>query len=428
MQPVNENELLNKKIARATQRVEKIMDELSEFIDEIDEIKEDAQGLQAKQSCFAYPGLNFLTLRNAMCSQHSIEEQTWVPKYLATAGGGPWDSFEFDEFLRGYGFDLYSMPGEGIECLIVGAFEWDEEALTEQIYNRSANDLKIYTQELFVLGLIVGQDPYAFLEQEAIDEIGEAHSAIKYILGREFTWPSWPVGDGVWVNVGEKFIGVDWAQESVLKAMGYSANANGPDTYERQEILRRAFERDIPPGLINYEQRERWGIKKSADRLYAISHFIAWLIGFQGTDKPAAKAKWESDLEWLKRTYYSKTMKFRWPTSGMSSSTQTHSPKAAWPFAATERSVDSGASSHSSTQSAPSIGSLRRPNNALARIIGAQSVTYEEALSELKHYISDRNLDFDGRGIRCDQPLFALSGKASLQSDELGQLISSNLH
>lgn len=139
---------LNRRFEQASRKVEEIRDDLEDFINEIDEIKADAQRVQEQSTGQSYAGLNILTLRNALCSQHSIEDQTWVPKFLATIGSGPWESSEFDEFLQSYGFDLYSMPSEGVECVIAGAFDWDEGVLSEQIYNRSASNLKIWLSAL----------------------------------------------------------------------------------------------------------------------------------------------------------------------------------------------------------------------------------------------------------------------------------------
>ena len=53
---------------------------------------------QGREKLIPYPGLNFITLRNAMCSRYSIDEQIWRPKFLATSGNGPWAEKEFDDF------------------------------------------------------------------------------------------------------------------------------------------------------------------------------------------------------------------------------------------------------------------------------------------------------------------------------------------
>lgn len=424
MKPDKEFQRINRRFEKANRTAREIRDGLDLFINEIDKIKADTHELQLLNYRKSYPGLNFITLRNALCTKHKIEEQTWVPKFLSTIGAGPWESSEFDEFLRSYGFVLYSMPHQEIECVVAGAFDWDEGTLSEQIYDRHADKLKIYTQELFVLGLIVGQDPYEFLEQDAIDEIGNAHSAIQFILEREFAWPSWPTSNEGGLSIEDKFIGVDWAKESVLMAMGYSVKAKGPDKNERQNILRRAFEQDFPRGLVTFEQRKRWGAKKSADRLYAISHFLSWLIGFQGAGKPAAKAKWASDLDWLKLKYYSRTMKFGWPTSDIQASAKSLSPRSALPSSSTGLPKSSG--DDGNTKVRPELD-RKRPSHALSKIVDDMPLTFQEALSKLKNYINREKLTSDGVNVRCDQPLFALSGVVNLKMDDLENLVSRNL-
>jgi hypothetical protein len=406
----------SRKIEKNNERLYELKEEIQDLIDNSEEIKEDVVRIQSKLSENVYPGLNFISIRNALCAQKSIEDQNWLPGFIATTGNGPWNEEEFDNFLKNYGVDLFQIPDQDIDAVILGSNDWNEEALSEQIYDRTSKDLRIYTQELFVLGLIVGKDPYEFLEQDVIDEIGENHSAIKYILAREFLWPDWPSGDSEELDeidddaeVGSRFNDIDWAKESVLRTMGYSASASGPSSYERREILRKAFEEDFSLELVTYEQRDRWGPKKSADRLYAISHFLAWLSGFQGTDKPAAKLKWDSDLEWLKNKYFSKTMRFSWPTQTINTVAKPSSERKEWPVKVA--SPD-----------------LLRPSNALGRIIGGRSMSFSDAVREINDYIARLKLDFDGRSIRCDQALFAMTGRASLQRDELMDIVRKNLY
>lgn len=419
-----------KKVKTTTRRLRARLDDLQNTLNEVIESAAGLQGLQEEcefvVSARGYPGLNFVTLRNALTSRLGIDDQGWVPEFLATTGSGPWEASEFDQFLVNYGFELYELSGNGVTGVIVGAQDWDDGGLAEQIYDRTPDDLRIYTQELFVLGLVMGRDPYDFLEQDVIEEVADLHPAIQFVLNQKFLWP-WPTErkdpGGEW----SEFPGdVDWAQESVLRLLGYSASASGPDTAGRRAILRKAFEEDLPAGHLTSEQKERWGPRKSARRLYAISHFLSWLIGFQGPDRPAAREKWTSDLSWLKSTFYSKAMRFDWPIYSAPSQELTHE-RAQWPFE-DSRTKTSNAKSDQQRSRLQESGSQRWiPSNALGRLIGGRSTTVEDAVAELNRYIAERRLDFDGIQIRCDQPLFALSGRASLSRPELRELVLKNL-
>jgi hypothetical protein len=44
-----------------------------------------------------------------LCAQKSIEDQNWLPGFIATTGNGPWNEEEFDNFLKNYGVDLFQM-------------------------------------------------------------------------------------------------------------------------------------------------------------------------------------------------------------------------------------------------------------------------------------------------------------------------------
>lgn len=379
--------------------------------------------LDVATSSSSYPGMNFVTLRNALCTDLNANALAWTPDVLGTTGSGPWDANEFDEFLVTRGFEPVALPHDSIDGVVIGAEGWSEEELAEQIYDRDASSLKIYTQELFVMGLILGDDPYKLMEQDAIDEVGYAHPGIQFILNQNFVWPWKSVGE---VNVAENwdFDETDWAHESALKLLGYSASAQGPSELERRRILRVAFEASRLDGVETNAQRQRWGAARSARRLHAISHFLGWLVNLQGGEKPAAKDKWISDLDWLKKNFYEKTMRFVWPTTEGRKSTLLD-PEAAWPsdlrLNARTVSLPKPSLNHSHTVST-SIN-LYRPSPGLAKITGPDAVSVAGAVNLIRRYIEDRNLqDPITRIVRTDQLLFALFGKTVLSDHELSSV------
>ena len=66
---------------------------------------------------------------------------------------------------------------------------WSDEVLSQQLLGKNTYSLRIYTQELFVIGMILGKDPYDVVEQEVIEEVAECHPAIQFILNKGFSWP-----------------------------------------------------------------------------------------------------------------------------------------------------------------------------------------------------------------------------------------------
>lgn len=102
-------------------------------------------------------------------------------------------------------------------------------------------------------------------------------------------------------------------QQSPLFKMGYTVAVDGPTTSKRRTILSQAFGEACLPGLVSEDEKNRWGAAHSAQRLYAMSKFLAWLCKFQGSDKHLARQYWVDDLGWLKKQYFRVSMRFSWP-------------------------------------------------------------------------------------------------------------------
>ena len=266
-------------------------------------------------------GLNAPELRNAMCQKVDATSQHWCPKIFGTIGSGPWNEAEFDTFLRDHGFDPKEMPDRKMNGLIVGASDFSETAILDQLITYSTTKIKVYTQELFVVGLILNQDPYEVLEQDAIDAIGYSHPAIELILEKDILWPIWPdlYADGLDDAKEQKtevihFIDEgSFNEESPLKRMGYTAQEGKLGPLQRRDILSHIFYSSRLDGLTTDADLRKWGGGGSGQRLYALSTFLRWLDSFQGPHKPYAREKWRSDIEWMKRQFYKRSMNFKWP-------------------------------------------------------------------------------------------------------------------
>lgn len=384
-----------------------------------------AEALEAEKNKQPYAGLNFTTVRDALYDLAANRDRDWIPTMIATHGSGPWDLNEFDNFLMSREITLFEMPNPAITGLILGANDWSGIELAEQLYEKNLNSLKIYTQELFFLGLIAGRDPYDFLEQEVIDEVGKNHPAIQFILNQNFEWPwsensNYSESDEDW-----EIDNTDWSSESVLKLMGYNASASGPDGVTRRYILKQVFEAENLPGIKTLEQRKRWGLSKSQKRLYSISHFLGWLINLQGSEKPSAKEKWLSDINWLKQEYYDRNMQFQWPKLAENSSRAKLDPQTAWPFLPSKST-----SKKNETASNYSVGSnLLKPKHALAMIIGNKArSSISSAVLDLTNYIAKEKLNVnDSKYIESNDLLFALTGQMRFRKDEIEEIVSKNL-
>ena len=415
----NKIEDFNNDITSTLKKSENLIDKI-EFIHDINSLSN-------------YPGLNFITIRDSLCRLNPNKTHEWVPNILATSGSGPWEESEFDEFLFKQGFNLYNAPSRDVNCLVLGILGWREEHLSEQIYKRNSSSLKIYTQELFVYGLIAGRDPFDILEQETIDEVGLNHPGIQYVLNKDFTWP-WDE----FRSAGETleswgFENTDWADESVLKQMGYSVSLDGPNEIKRRNILKRAFESNFLDGTETHEKKERWGSGMSARRLYSISHLIAWFINFQGSKNSTAKEKWISDLKWLKDQFYDNSMQFKWPVTSENSSGVRHTykstlnPTAAWPYFVDNKlnNIENKVKKQNKTEESKKL----MPRHALSLIIGDEPrSSVEDAVNALRFYLDRHRLYVNGSSlIEADHLIFSLAGTKHIEDRDLYQIVSKNL-
>lgn len=410
--------------------LEKLGNEIYKLVKAAEEVADKLIETEEKHSIPNYPGLNFVSIRNALCDLFEHVDQTWIPTTLATSGSGPWQIDEFDEFLQNRDIELFHMPAREINGLIIGTSGWSEDDLSEQIYNRSPDTLRIYSQELFVVGLIAQRDPYDFLDQKTIEEVGFNHPAIQFILNHNFAWP-WPTDDSHeskedWSDDPPDWDSDDWNKESVLMQLGYTAKAKGLEESERRRILRQAFESSTLPGVTTSEQRQRWGAKMSPRRLHAISNFLSWLIKLQGSEKSEAKKKWASDLVWLKKMFYRRTMRFTWPDVTSHQISTKLNPAAAWPFD-TNR-IMAASKSDSALSTSVTHGKLN-PRHVLAVIIGNQPQdSVESAVKELRAYIKRNNLVEKGSTlIQADDLLFSLAGRMFINDSDLNEIVKKNL-
>ena len=350
-------------------------------------------------------GLNLPDLRNALCQDADAGTEDWLPYTVASCGSGPWESAEFNTFLEGKGFEIVGPPDHDVEVLVLGASDWIAADLAKQIFNRTSSDLRVYTQELLVLGLVLRQDPYAILAQEAIDEVAKHHEGIQFLLDRDFSWPAWP--EGVVSDEGEgshDFEGEpDWAQESVLRHLGYSARMDGPSDETRRSILKLAFQTEELEGLDSAERRAIWGSALSPRRLHAISSFLSWLIAFKGGESEQARAKWVADLGWLRDRFYKPTMSFAWPYNE---------------HARVQKPL------RRRTPNAEFMKALR-PSPELAAIVGDAPLPRTEVVSKLWAYIKRNKLQdaVNKRMVNADAKLKAVFGKPQVSMFEMAGLI-----
>lgn len=240
--------------------------------------------------------------------------------YLHLMGDGPWENNALGLLMQGQDFSLWQLPDADIAHLIVGRNNWSEDALQSQIEARRGQELRIYSQEMWFAAMATGRDPFDADDPELLQAFAIGHDALEFLIGQEVPWPNvsdHPPGEVIPVTGGE--LGV-WA--SPMHLMDYRVGKTSPHTEEeRRAILHEIFcSKALPFGDdCSDVYRSKWGGSRSAQRLYRMASQIKHLVdGPNGHDyrKPVAREDWISDLDWLKKTYFRKTVHaFKWPST-----------------------------------------------------------------------------------------------------------------
>jgi hypothetical protein len=238
--------------------------------------------------------------------------------YLAMSGQGPWDDAVFQSYVEELGYDLWLLPDQDVEHVVVGRDGWSKSDLLAQIDLRESSDLRIYSQEMFVIKLMTGLDPFDAMrgDQELIDAFANGHPALEFLRSLPLPWPD--VSEG-----GEPPPPPppqeELAGESPLHIMGYKVGTTSPLTVtERRRILVQCFEAKQLEftDVADDAYKQRWGRPCSAMRLHRIAWHLKYLAETMGKDprKLQAGEHWAQDLNWLKQNYYQKFRgKFSWP-------------------------------------------------------------------------------------------------------------------
>lgn len=248
-----------------------------------------------------------------LASQFEDPYERVVPKQVLLIGDGPWPIDNFTELLQDMGFEVWQNGFDAdIEVVIVGRENWSESVIDAQIEERDGESLRVYPQELFVMLLAIQSDPLKIAEPESLLKFVDGHPVFEYLFNQEFPWPETAFEDGPPPAIGEGFDGED--ASSPLYKMGYSvAQQVALTPSRRHDLLEETYAVENLPWCISDEYMVDWGEANSRKRLRRIAWHL-YLMTKRFKRHEEAVARWESDLDWLKRTYYKPIHRFRWPS------------------------------------------------------------------------------------------------------------------
>jgi hypothetical protein len=244
---------------------------------------------------------------------------------VAFCGDGPFLQSELESSARNLGLKVGRCGARNpATILIVGRDSWDQQAIQAHLDAVGEEELFIFTQELWIASVLVSYNPFRCLDDEAcqsaVETFGEGHPVIEWLRGMEFPWPEFQVSDDEQGSSLEQQVNV-----SPLAMLEYRVGrTHGQPTKERRRILSEAFNanelpkaefRDGVRPAMQREYMQSWGSPSSRTRLRRIAWHLAMLINMHSRlrNHEAAVGEWQADLSWLRKTYYSSAMRFRWP-------------------------------------------------------------------------------------------------------------------
>jgi hypothetical protein len=231
------------------------------------------------------------------------------PRNIVTLGFGPLDEDDFDNYLIANG----KQPMTAGPWIIVGREGWTEQELDDLLDQNEFDEIRVFSQELFMAGILTTHDPFS-LPTEILMKFAEGHPALEYIISLGFEWPEIVLDDSY--GESQHFVSTcSYYGESPLTHMGYRVgNTRGLCEKDRRDILKSAFEEDIPD-VGDDDYMAEWGLPAQPRRLWKIADHLK---------REAEKRKnlwnmqdavddWAADSEWLKLQFYTRRMRFPWP-------------------------------------------------------------------------------------------------------------------
>lgn len=244
----------------------------------------------------------------------SMPRQSFKPPVdIAVVGEGPFEDKQFCNLLRKFKYKTWNKQ---CECLIIGHNNWNEQQLEDAICDENLDEIRVYSQELFILGMITGKDPFA-LPDDLLIRFAVGHPGLDLLVKNGFEWPAIEAFE----NLNEEKIQINasrFADESPLAdaSINYHVGESGiHDKNNRHIKLEKAFLNPLKYTSQNEPYIKQWGAPNSRRRLWRMANHLSWCVDFLGArdSMNTSVEHWLTDLEWLKERYYSRFMRFRWP-------------------------------------------------------------------------------------------------------------------
>jgi DNA topoisomerase-3 len=245
-----------------------------------------------------------------VASLRAVSANLHWTRHVAILGYGPFSTDILRSIISLQGHEIAPAGDYRAGVLVVGRNDCSLDVVLQHIKSRGSSPLRIYSQEMVMLALFLGNDPFK-ADQEVLEEMGRSHPILAALMEGPFEWPVLIQSD----LRSSLTIDVDWNPNSPLTAMGYHVGRGYTDTKKRRSILARIVESQLVfPAGTTETLKTKWGAPYSKVRLRKIAAHFRLNVNLPGkkpTHLVAAK-HWLSDYRWLGEKY-GQQLRMKWP-------------------------------------------------------------------------------------------------------------------
>jgi len=311
----------------------------------------------------------YIPIRNWISKRRLKAKDPVLSSPIVLIGNGPFEATEFEIFLRSYGISnvllenqSWNLEYDG-QCplFVIGQTDFLSSAFLSlfmkeyvasspreislplhnplkwfQKYTNEFGEVVFYRSKALKHPIVMSQEMLMatlFVELKGFygdwhqyfdsdwDQHRSQHPALKNIDNclkrtKETEYFPWPKTD---IKPSQKSLSKIDRDDGLLAHLGYRVGHNAERRSLRYGILDSAFRLSPIPNTFDFDYREEWGSAESGKRLRKLAETIAaFARNAKRKNNPAllkAIGDWESDLSWLKQTYYDGRFdrQFNWP-------------------------------------------------------------------------------------------------------------------
>lgn len=222
--------------------------------------------------------------------------------FIAVVGCEPFRETLVRSVLDDTPFTASKPVCQDASVMVVGRSLSSMASVHKQIAARRGGSIKIYSQEMAIIALVTGHDPF-MAGSEVLEEMGKTHPVLSLLMRDDFAWPALRRSKSPRDTVIDI---TDWNPLSPLTVMGYHTGKNCTNAAERHDRLE-----DIVEGVLKFpsgfssKRKGEWGAPGTSKRIRKVALHLVQNLSLPGQSPHLGLAAdhWKSDYAWLKKRY-----------------------------------------------------------------------------------------------------------------------------